>query len=271
MPQGKWVSGNRAPYTPKGVRARKSGLRPSFERLVAALDTADPIFPMIVATLRDMARAGVELDERTLDIAIRLARQEAASTNKRRALAAASYEQYGLSRRTRRDQGSIVYYIRRAELIKIGRTTRPVKRFEALLPDEILAFEPGGAEIEVKRHHQFLHARKGASEYFHQTPDLMEHIAAIRSCHGEPDPSWPTTQRIGATRSPASVTVPPSLGLATAGEAAAELGVKKNTFYSWVRRGKIQPFDRDPDGRPLFWLGDVWRLKQQSRAYRETA
>lgn len=87
--------------------------------------------------------------------------------------------------------GSIVYYIRRGQAIKIGSTTNPMTRFTVLMPDEILAFEPGATTEERKRHRQFQHLRC-FGEHFKPDPELLEHALDLRRIHGDPDPAWPT-------------------------------------------------------------------------------
>ena|ERR1700722_17507603 len=91
---------------------------------------------------------------------------------------------------------SIVYYIRRGQVIKIGTTVDPAGRFTSLMPDEILAFEPGTAEVEKLRHRQFQHLRC-QGEHFSAEPELMEHVRELRQTHGDPDPSWPTVASLG--------------------------------------------------------------------------
>jgi hypothetical protein len=255
---------NRQPYTPKEVKTKKSGLRPSFAKIIAPLDTSDPIFPKVAATLRDMADAGVELDAKAVEIAVKLVQQVESHRNDMRARRAALRD---LPKESEDDRDSIVYYIRRGDLIKIGCTTRPKKRFESLLPDEILAVEPGGKRLETMRHRQFLHARQGMSEYFHQTTDLLEHVAAVRDLHGDPDPYWRTTQNVGQSHDTdeREQDIPPSLGMGTAIEAARTIGVNRNTIYSWVHRGRLQSIGRDEKGTQLYWFGDVWRLVQVSQ------
>ena len=88
--------------------------------------------------------------------------------------------------------GSIVYYARRGNVIKIGFTESPGARFTAFVPDEILAFEPGSGREERMRHKQFWHLRC-RGEYFRLEPELLEHTRQLRQIHGDPDPSWPTS------------------------------------------------------------------------------
>lgn len=74
-----------------------------------------------------------------------------------------------------------VYYVRIGFHIKIGVTSDMPSRMNSLQPDEILATERGGLDVERSRHDQFDHcrARKGR-EYFDPAPELMAHIADLR-------------------------------------------------------------------------------------------
>jgi hypothetical protein len=73
----------------------------------------------------------------------------------------------------------VVYYLRRADSVKIGTTSNPRQRFAALLHDEVLAFELGGRAVEQQRHTEFADDRLGTSEWFELTPRLRAHIAAL--------------------------------------------------------------------------------------------
>lgn len=80
---------------------------------------------------------------------------------------------------------ALVYYIRIGDLIKIGFTTNMRQRMSQLLPDEVLATEPGPAELERMRHRQFAHLRV-RGERFRRGEDLISHVAMIRAHYGPP-------------------------------------------------------------------------------------
>lgn len=168
------------PLTPQESRDADSGLRPSFQALLGLLDTSDPAWPTTAAALREMADAGVEIDAIAVQIATKLGAHRLQNTS------AAPLPSW-----PRMQDGSIVYYIRRGPVIKIGTTAYAPGRFEDLLPDEILAFEPGDVKVETRRHRQFAHLRR-RGEHFLPEPELLEHIRLIREKHGDPDPEWPT-------------------------------------------------------------------------------
>lgn len=93
-------------------------------------------------------------------------------------------------RRAKRDQekSSVVYFMRREGLIKIGVTTDIAKRAKAVSkgssmadgmtigPVEVLATTPGDAEFESRLHRQF-GASRVQGEWFRPTPKLLSLIA----------------------------------------------------------------------------------------------
>ncbi|KAA0960927.1 MULTISPECIES: GIY-YIG nuclease family protein [Microbacterium] len=74
----------------------------------------------------------------------------------------------------------VVYYIRYARRVKIGTSRRPRQRLGSIRHEELLAFEPGGREIEQARHREFADIREGG-EWFTLTPHLENHIAGLRT------------------------------------------------------------------------------------------
>lgn len=75
--------------------------------------------------------------------------------------------------------GEVIYYVRVGEFIKIGRTKNFADRMRSLWPEEILAIEYGPGRRESERHTQFSEAHAMRRDYFHPTPELMEHIAEL--------------------------------------------------------------------------------------------
>lgn len=91
-----------------------------------------------------------------------------------------------------------VYYVRlRPGCIKIGYSADVrgrIHSFRVWDEDELLAVEPGGRKMERERRLQFAHIRQRIDlEEFDEAPDLMEHIAAVRSGHGNP---WQAIDRM---------------------------------------------------------------------------
>lgn len=223
-------------------------------RMLRLVDTEDPAWPSIATVLREMSAAGVELDESALSIAVTLGRhrwKQMPQPGEMVHLTLAS------------TSGSIVYYIRRGHLIKIGTTIDPRQRFSDLLPDEILAVEPGGKPEETHRHAQFRHL-KTRGEHFRQAPELMEHIRITRLTHGDPDPSWPTTAVFSVPLG--GLPVPSTAEMISASEARMRLGISPSTLRTWVQRKKLHPVGRDERGHPMYFTEQLTLLKGACKA-----
>ncbi len=232
-------------FVPDSIKdADVTGVRPSMQAVMDLIDTTDPAWPGIVGVLREFREAGIELDAAVTAAAVKLGRQRWKT-----AIHPAKPVQSGLAV----DAGEIVYYLRRGDLIKIGTTTDPRKRFATLMPDEILAIEPGGYALETARHGQFDHLRvRPRSEYFRDEPELREHIKSTLAMYGEPDPSWPTSATM-VGRLPGWPTIAAkSAATLTAAEAENELGIKRGTIWAWHRRKRILSVGRDDSGQLLF-------------------
>lgn len=80
---------------------------------------------------------------------------------------------------------AVVYYLRRADLVKIGTTVNLRRRLAEIDHDELLAAEAGGVELERQRHEQFSHLRR-RGEWFEAADDLLAHAAALRRAYGAP-------------------------------------------------------------------------------------
>lgn len=80
--------------------------------------------------------------------------------------------------------GSVVYYVRLGDHVKIGTTVNLTLRLRALYLDHdaslLLAVEPGGFELEQIRHEQFDAERVHANrELFNPSPRLLAHIDSL--------------------------------------------------------------------------------------------
>ncbi|MFD0405603.1 hypothetical protein ACFVHV_09730, partial [Kitasatospora sp. NPDC127116] len=120
----------RKPFTPGPILDERCGVRRSIAPALALIDTGSPAFAAVAEVLQEMKASGIELTEDSVAIAVKLGEQRHCRSAE--ALPVASSE---------RRSPPIVYYIRRGDLLKIGTTVNPVRRFNSLLPDEILAFE----------------------------------------------------------------------------------------------------------------------------------
>lgn len=74
--------------------------------------------------------------------------------------------------------GSVVYYVQFNGRIKIGFTTNLEERLTVIPHDRVLAVEPGGCEVERKRHRQFADERV-TGEWFEPSERLLAHINTI--------------------------------------------------------------------------------------------
>lgn len=76
-----------------------------------------------------------------------------------------------------------VYYVRLSpDIIKIGYTTNLPLRVAALRvdPDALLASEPGGRDVERRRHEEFAAERISRREDFKPSARLLAHIASLQ-------------------------------------------------------------------------------------------
>lgn len=240
------------------VHGYTEGERPSGSSLMALVDQTDPAFLSIIAVLHEMRSAGVDLDEVTVKAAVAIGRARHKPALQRAQAPDAVPDETGAS--------SIVYYVRRADLVKIGTTRHPHERFAALLPDEILAWEPGTHATERMRHHEFAEWRLGGSEYFEMTEVLGSHVDRLRRLHGDPAPEWPTLARVRAigTRAVEPLATPDASGLVSLSEGVEALGIKRNTADMWVRRKQLVPAGTNSLGRPLYLLSHMRQLAARS-------
>lgn len=74
---------------------------------------------------------------------------------------------------------SVVYYVERDGLVKIGTSTQVEQRVKALR-GRLLAVEPGGHNRESQLHERFEHLRV-MGEWHRPEPDLLDHIATLGS------------------------------------------------------------------------------------------
>jgi hypothetical protein len=220
--------------------------------VIDLIDTTDPAWPGILGVLREFKEAGIELDAAAATTAVKLGRKRWKG-----AIPATAPVQSGLAV----DAKEIVYYIRRGAVIKIGTTKDPIDRFGTLMPDEILAIEPGSYELETARHKQFDHLRvRRRREYFIDAPELREHIKATRALYGEPDPAWPTTAAgLGDPSGWPSIAIK-TTEMLTAIEAEEQLRIKRGTIWQWHRRGRIQSAGTNDAGQLLFYRDHLAQL-----------
>ncbi|MFE9738828.1 GIY-YIG nuclease family protein [Streptomyces sp. NPDC006477] len=144
------------------------------------VDPQDPARAHILITLKRMELAGVEIDDRAVEIAVHLGRWHQAQRARRDNVPEMRPGHDALNRKR------WVYYVRSGHLIKIGTTADLANRLSAIRPNEILALEPGGQALEAERHRSFASLRV-SGEYFHPGSALQEHIIHLRESLGPPN------------------------------------------------------------------------------------
>lgn len=82
-----------------------------------------------------------------------------------------------------REAGAIVYYLRIFDRIKIGYTTNLPQRLISLRVDAtaVLVTEPGGLDMERRRHYEFAEERYGRREDFAPSDRLLAHIERLKN------------------------------------------------------------------------------------------
>ncbi|MFF4489436.1 hypothetical protein ACFY0F_23555 [Streptomyces sp. NPDC001544] len=164
------------------------------------VDRDDPAKLQILYVFRDFQLTGIAVTAETAEIAVKLGRLQHERIMEKRAkqeqdleeARAANDASIAFQKLLDDQPDGVVYYVRRGNLIKIGTTRAFVTRMRSLMPDEILAIEPGSYSLENQRHQQFAEHRYGRdqrgakSEYFHPSDELLQHIKAVRKRHGIP-------------------------------------------------------------------------------------
>lgn len=161
--------------------ARRQGGDPAAE-LSVLLDRTDPAYRWITQTLLIFSASGIQLSRQAVEMAIKVGQYQRRVEHEDSA-----------DRGTKADQeDGVVYYVRRGSMIKIGTTVNMHKRMQAILPDEVLATEPGSYSLEAQRHREFLDVRvHGQTEWFHASPALQTHVHTLIALYGHPDPTLP--------------------------------------------------------------------------------
>ncbi|MFF9240089.1 GIY-YIG nuclease family protein [Streptomyces sp. NPDC014801] len=143
----------------------------------------DPNRTDILITIHRFELAGIEIDERAVEIATAFTRWYHANAEERERVHAA---EMAARQAAAAERECWVYYVRCGRLIKIGMTTNLANRFGSIRPNEVLAIEPGGAELERALHKQFAALRAGG-EYFHPGAALQKHVREVRAVLGPPN------------------------------------------------------------------------------------
>lgn len=155
-----------------------------------------PGSPALLAFMQisvEWQKAGIEMTDELMAAAVKLAEAQLAETRKANARVNAQREATA-ERLAVLEPGAfgdaedgVVYYIRRGKYVKIGTTTKLRNRMRELMPDEVLAVEPGSYALEGALHARFATIRFASwCEYFALTPELQEHIDSVLAKHGPP-------------------------------------------------------------------------------------
>lgn len=247
-------------FVPRSIHAVNDALPDVVQEILDLIDTGDPAWPSIAAVLREFLAAGIEITQDSAAMAVKLGKGRWEEVRFPAASGCAIPGTLAVG------AASIVYYVRRGPLIKIGTTVDPAARFRDLMPDEIFAIEPGGHAEEALRHRQFWHLR-ASGEYFRDAQELRDHMAVMRAMHGEPDPSWPTSTAINHPGSDREWRLPPptSMETMTAKQAEAELGIKQHLIRVWVHRGRIEVVGHGWHGSYLYYREHLIALRDSAR------
>ncbi|MFG3476458.1 GIY-YIG nuclease family protein [Streptomyces sp. NPDC047980] len=184
--------GTSRPYTPDSVKSRGGWVGVPGARHIPA--SGDPVFPHFTEIVADWTQAGIEMTDELMAAALKLATSQVQRAKERRAIEARNEERrakvvanppppgtYGDA------PGGVVYYVRRDQYVKIGTTVRLQERMRNLMPDQVLAIEPGSYTLERQLHTRFAHLRVSQSyEYFRMGADLRAHIALVVEKVGPP-------------------------------------------------------------------------------------
>ncbi|MEK9524028.1 GIY-YIG nuclease family protein [Streptomyces venezuelae] len=147
------------------------------------VDPQDPDRTAILIMVHRFELAGIDIDDRAVEIAAQYMRWERTRREEESARQHAEWEKRQAETEVRE---SWVYFIRIGQLVKIGMTTNLANRFSSLRPNEVLVIQPGGLNEETALHKRFAALRAGG-EFFHPGPSLQEHIRELRERVGAPN------------------------------------------------------------------------------------
>ena len=191
------------PFTPKGLSNDREWHGVPGAKYIPKV--GDPAMLPFISVIREWQGAGIELTEDLMAAALKLAharleedRRKAAEIYAAREREAAASAAASAALDTLKPgnfgdaSNGVVYYIRRGKYVKIGTTTNLKNRMRDLMPDEVLAVEPGSYKLESDLHYAFRDIRLSPDrEYFELTEELQTHIDAVIEKHGPPPRGLP--------------------------------------------------------------------------------
>jgi len=152
---------------------------PVVERVLGAIDRGDGVYPLVLQEIIKLKRSNVEV---TIPVVEQIIETCVERLRARPMEVPASLP----NQRTRRGRfsaveitGSVVYYMRIGNRVKIGYSSNLVERLNAINPEELLAAESGTTDTERRRHREFGQYRTHG-EWFRLEGKLAEHIKRLR-------------------------------------------------------------------------------------------
>lgn len=150
------------------------------------VDRHDPAFPYVVRALAHLKFGGFDVrDPVMLARAVEAGRERAAQAPpKVQAPPMPALPRYDphTERRKPLPERERVYYVRIGDRCKIGYTASMWGRLVSLNPEELLAVEPGGRNLERERHVQFRKLRTHG-EWFRLDQPLLDHVAELAAAN----------------------------------------------------------------------------------------
>lgn len=205
------LGGNR-PFTPESLQRNSGWVGIPGARHMP--NSRDPVFPQFTSIVADWVQAGIEMTDELMQAAVQLATAQAQRAVEKKAIEARQAERVASAAEavplpgTFGDApGGVVYYVRRAQFVKIGTTTQLRGRMRSLMPDEVLAVEPGSYRLEGELHRRFRHIRVRPNlEFFKYTSELRSHIQGVVDRVGPPPDGLSITEALGGATEGASAT-----------------------------------------------------------------
>jgi hypothetical protein len=180
------------PFTPESLKPAAGWVGVPGARHIPA--PSDPVFPALTGIVADWTQAGIEMTDELMAAAVKLATTQVERRAQRKAIEEAQKERHANAATSAPPPGfygdapnAVVYYVRRDRYVKIGTTTQLQDRMRGLMPDEVLALEPGSYTLEGELHKRFAHLRvRPNCEYFLLDDELRAHIAVVVDRVGPP-------------------------------------------------------------------------------------
>lgn len=187
------------PFTPEGLSSNSGWHGVPGARHIP--EVGDPLLPAFINVVSEWRSAGIEMTDELMAAAVKLAQANLVKARREVARIKAAREREAQSQAALdalkpgafgEAADGVVYYIRRGRYVKIGTTTNLRARLRDLMPDEVLAVEPGSYLLESQLHAQFASIRyRPDREYFELTTELQAHIDAVVDKNGAPPPDLP--------------------------------------------------------------------------------